>query len=464
MKRISTTSRKIRYTVLICCFAMSVNWAMAQQNNSYPDGENYITLGSTAFPARVQWTDASKARFWGTASEAPVRTYWFSHHGRSYAVINLTTGKNEIYVELGDNKKAYQFPQDYTHSRQAGTYNNFKLYVENKLGVVQVLSATKGSRLLLNVVQVDSLHLKSSFSGTIVPYSNPAGTSGMAVGDPLSPISISGKISLTKKTAGLPHLPDTYSGCDNTIYNEISPDFSTGQYYTPTECEQSFYRKTYDALSIALSPVFKYLSEQNWDMSNAPKYKPLEQRFWEKRNDFFKVDPISGVDFDLDVHADPAKGPYHEYIQKVMSLAQQLGQGDQNKIKELEILQKEEPEKFKIHLQVFYNQAVQSNYRLDLSHAEVKKLNDEAFIVEGVGNTGEGTFHNDGGTYLFIGKWTTPRLNDDYIVCSPVMRPDLKKLSIQALYIRIGCGKELSETILSHIDTNALFKLLQVTP
>jgi hypothetical protein len=437
---------------------------VAQQNSIYPDGENYITLGVTKFPARVQWTDASKARFWGTASEAPVKTYWFSHHGRFYAVVNLTAGKNEIYIELGDNKKAYQFPRDYRHSRQTGTYNNFKLYVENKSGVVQLLSATKGSGLSLNVVQVDSLHLRLSFSGTIVPYSNPAGTSGMAVGDPLSPISIAGKVSLRKKTTGLPHLPDAYSGCDNTIYNEMSPDFSTGQYYTPTECEQSFYRKTYDALSKALSPALKYLSAQDWDMSTAPKYKPLEHRLWEKKNSFFKVDPISGVDFDLDVHADPAKGPYHEYMQKVMILAQQLGRGDQSKIKELETLQKEEPEKFKLHFQVFYNQAVQSSYRLDFSHAAVKKLNDEAFIIEGVGNTGEGTFHNDGGTYLLIGKWTTPRLSDGYIVCSPVMRPDSKKLSIQALYIRIGCGEELSETILSRIDTNALYRLLRVAP
>ena len=86
------------------------------------------------------------------------------------------------------------------------------------------------------------------------------------------------------------------------------------------------------------------------------------------------------------------------------------------------------------------------------------------FLLEGVQNTSNFTFHDDGGTYLFIGKWTTPEFKDGYIVCSPVFQPGAKKLSIQAMYIRLGCGKELAETLIKHIDMAALQQIVNITP
>lgn len=127
-------------------------------------------------------------------------------------------------------------------------------------------------------------------------------------------------------------------------------------------------------------------------------------------------------------------------------------------------MQKEEPGKFKLHLYATFNQPVLNNYTLDLSHAQIKKINDNVFIIENVQNTSNYTFHDDGGTYLFVGKWTTPQFEDGHIICTPVFQPEAKKLSIQAMYIRIGCGKELAEKIISLIDKTSLQKILKIQP
>ena len=124
---------------------------------------------------------------------------------------------------------------------------------------------------------VDSLHVKLSFSGTIVAYSN-TDKSQFELGEPSAPMAISGKISLSKKSPALEHLPDSYPGCDNTIYNEMSPDWNLGQWYSATECEESFYKKTFTTLNNALNPAIRYLSAKGWDMSGVPKYKPLEKQ------------------------------------------------------------------------------------------------------------------------------------------------------------------------------------------
>lgn len=464
MKFILLIPEYIKYLIIIlCCFCI-INKSFAQADNIYLDGDNYIRLDNPAFPSTLEWTDASKERITGSAEQFPVKTYWFSHNGKSYIVINLTSGKSDIYIELGANKNTYHFPADFAYPETQGAYNNFELYVANASGILQKLSVTKKSQLSVKVLQLDSLHVKLSFSGTIIAYTNPGGESELEIGDPTPPMTISGKISLSKKNTGLAHLPDSYPGCDNTIYNEFSPDYSDGQYCTPTECEQSFYKKTFTTLSNALSPAIKYLGSQDWNISSAPKYKPLEHRLRNDMNNFFKTNPLTGIDYDLDINANPMKGAYHEYLQKTISLAQQLGQGDPKKIKELETLQKEEPRTFKLRLQVVYNQPVQSNYSLDLSHAQVKKINDDLFLIENVENTSNYTFHDDGGAYLFIGKWTEPQFNNGYIVCSPVFNPGAKKLSIQAMYIRIGCGNELAETLLKYINLTKLQQILDTTP
>ena len=105
-----------------------------------------------------------------------------------------------------------------------------------------------------------------------------------------------------------------------------------------------------------------------------------------------------------------------------------------------------------------------SNHTLGLTHVQIKKINDNMFLLENVQNTSNYTFHDDGGTYLFVGKWTEPKFEDGYIVCSPVLQPDAKKLSIQAMYVRIGCGNELAETLLKHIDLTKLQQILDTTP
>ena len=50
------------------------------------------------------------------------------------------------------------------------------------------------------------------------------------------------------------------------------------------------------------------------------------------------------------------------------------------------------------------------------------------------------------------------------LFASPVLQPGAKKLSIQAMYIRLGCGNELAETLLKHIDMNNLNKYCTLFP
>lgn len=343
------------------------------------------------------------------ADQFPIKTYWFSHQGKSYAELVLTSGRSSFYIELGDNKKTYHFKKDYNHHRQAGAINNFEMALEDKSGILQWCDASYSAHLVLNVIQLDSLHLKLSFTGTVTPFAN-TDKSQLLIGKHLTPIRIEGKISLSKKSPDLVHLPDSYSGCNNTIYNEFSPDYSSGQYYTPTECEQSFYKKIFATLSNALSPAMKYLAAQDWDMNRVPKYKPLEHRLRTRMNDFYQKDPGgSRIDYNLDVNANFMKGAYHDYMQKILNLSKHIGSMgniDTSVVNEIDRLQKEEPQKFKLNLQVFYNQPVQAISQLDLSHAVVKKINDNAFLIEHVGNTDKSDFHTDGSTYLFVGKWS----------------------------------------------------------
>lgn len=455
--------KNIFCTALFSCLFFISTKATAQADNIYPDGENYVTLNNPAFPSRLDWTDASKERIGSDAGQAPVKTYWFSHNGKSYIIINLTNGKSDIYIELGANKNSYHFPADFDYSGKQGAYNGFRLVVANKSGILQGFAIKKNTHLSIKVLQLDSLHVKLSFSGTVVAYSN-TDKSQLTIGEPSAPMAISGKISLSKKNPSLEHLPDSYPGCDNTIYNEMSPDYDLGQWYSATECEESFYKKVFASLNSALSPVIKYLSAKGWDMSSATKYKPLERRYRSDMTHFFRTNPQSGIDYDLDVNANPMKGAYHDFLQKMMEDINLSVKGDASKQKEIEAMQKEEPGKFKLHLQATFNQPVLNNYTLDLSHAQIKKINDNLFIIEEVQNTSNYTFHDDGGTYLFIGKWTTPQFEDGHIICSPVFQPEAKKLSIQAMYIRLGCGNELAETLIKHIDMDKLQQILNITP
>ncbi len=222
MKRISSMPTKIKYfIVLLSCFFI-VNKTTAQSNNIYLDGDNYITLNNPAFPSRLDWEGTSTELVSMVSGQFPIKTYWFSHNGKSHIVVNLRSGKSEIFIELGANKNTFHFPTDYNYSGKQGVLNGFELYVANTSGILQAFGLTKKTQLSIKILQVDSLHLKLSFSGTIVSYSS---NSVLEAGEPSAPMAISGKISLSKKSPALEHLPDSYPGCDNTIYNEMSPDY-----------------------------------------------------------------------------------------------------------------------------------------------------------------------------------------------------------------------------------------------
>lgn len=450
-------------TIVILCLFCGTNKTIAQANNIYLDGDNYITFANVAFPGRLDWNDASRERITGEENQFPIKTYWFSHNGKSYIVVNLTNGKSDLYIELGANKSSYHFPADFNYSGKEGASNMFLLQVVNKSGIQQGLMVEKNTKLSVKILQLDSLHVKLSFSGSIVPYTNSNKTQ-LEMRYEMAPVAISGKVSLSKKIPGLKHLPDSYSGCDNSIYNQLSPDYKWGQYYTATQCEESFYKNIFTALTSALSPAINYLASKDWYMQDMPKYKPLEMRLRSETEHFFRTDPNYGIDYDMDITANQLKGPYYDLLQKTKEDIMLLIKGDTSKKKEVDSIQEEANEKFKLHLQATFNRRVLTDNTLNVSHARIKKINDKVFLIENVQNTDNITFHDDGGTYLFVGKWRTPTFENGHIICFPIFNLNAKKLSIQTMYIRFGCGNELAETLIKHIDMDKLQQILNVSP
>ncbi|MGH2645686.1 MAG: hypothetical protein ACRDE2_17175 [Chitinophagaceae bacterium] len=88
MKSFLLIREHIKYLItILCCFSI-INKTTAQSDNIYLDGDNYITLNNPAFPSRLDWKDASKERITMTADQPSLKTYWFSHNGKSYIIIN----------------------------------------------------------------------------------------------------------------------------------------------------------------------------------------------------------------------------------------------------------------------------------------------------------------------------------------------------------------------------------------
>jgi hypothetical protein len=122
---------------------------------------------------------------------------------------------NKVFLELSRKKSSYNFPDD--NSIEIGGYNDMSILLKGKDGSNVQLDASKKSQLHVHVDLLDPQHLKISFDGVLSSRQ----LSGEA-------IPVSGKISLSSRSSLAQKLPDHYEGCDNTIYNTMSPGFDLG--------------------------------------------------------------------------------------------------------------------------------------------------------------------------------------------------------------------------------------------
>ena len=184
----------------------------------------------------------------------PIQTYWFVTATDAHIVAYLSDGSddgNRVFLELSRKKSSFNFPDDY--SIEIGGYNDVTILLKGKEGRNVQLDPGKKSKLHVHVDLLDPQHLKISFDGVLSSRQLPN-----------EAIPVNGKISLSSRSPLAQKLPDHYDGCDNTIYNTMSPGFDLGQWRSASACETSFHHKVWSTLNEALEPAIAYLQSKQW--------------------------------------------------------------------------------------------------------------------------------------------------------------------------------------------------------
>ena len=206
-------------------------------------------------------------------------------------------------------------------------------------------------------------------------------------------------------------------------------------------------------------PVYTLLAAKGWT-AQAPQYKPLERinRARDQNNDFFRPE----LAYNAPCNADPQKGEYHDYLQRVLNFAQSgVSFSDAAKMAKYQALSKEGEGRYAVTLKLVINKRVETSTNLDFSKAMINKINDGLYIVSGIA----GDYNNGAGTYIFAGNWDDgPKWDGPHFSMEPRFAMDGKKLSVQAFYVNIGCNDQLAAIILKNIDLNNLSQLLQTKP
>src|SRR5215472_4148810 len=240
---------RIRPSILAAALvALTAVLVSAQQANYSVDPDNYIAVSSSAFPARVDFNALSSAAH--VIGQDAINTYWFVKPDTAHVIVQLANGDSSLFLELSGSKQAYVFPTD--DSEAIGASTDLHVTVVGKDGKPHQLWTSSSARLTVHVIQRDALHLKLTFDGSMLGPENS------------TPMPVKGAIALSKKSAELEHLPDAYLGCDNTIFDRMSPSFDLGQWRLSTACEVSLRRKLMTAVDASLQPAYRYMRSQTW--------------------------------------------------------------------------------------------------------------------------------------------------------------------------------------------------------
>jgi hypothetical protein len=448
----------IKLIILCCCYN---NYA--QTSNIFLAGDNYITTTDASFPSKTDWTNLSNDTY--AAAEFPIETYWFVKANDAHIIIHLSNAASNIYIELSGKKTSYHFPADYSEGSDGS--NDFLLGLTDNTGAVKALQFSNKNPLTVHVDELDALHVSISFDGTLQPFHSNQNA-----------VVIKGKISLQKHDAALQKLPDEYNGCDNTIYNKWSPRSDLGQWRTATECEVNFHHKVWATFNAALAPAYEYLQSKKWTC-NPVKENKITALYRDRENQLYTFKNCGQV-FNTSFQSDPTELMHSIQTDKILELSEKIAAlpynpppQDSARINKERAEMSEELNNFgksinddkQLTLEVVVNTALPTDpyYTLDVSNAVTKKTA-SGYIIKNIKWKGSNNYTSAGGTYIFYGNWQVPEQSGSDPIAAPVFNNDSKKLVIQSIYIRLGCGDELATQVIRHIDFTMLDKLLQMQP
>ncbi len=452
----------MKYILILIISTMHVFVIEAQSDQIFLDGENYISCQHSELKPRTDLTGLASETF--TIGQNPIQTYWFVTATDAHIVVCLSDGpdnENRVFLELSRKKSSFNFPDD--HSVEIGGYNDVNILLKGKDGSHVQLDPVKKSKLHVHVDLLDPQHLKISFDGVLSSrhLSNEA-------------IPINGKISLSSRSPLTQKLPDHYEGCDNTIYNSMSPGFDLGQWRSASACETSFHHKIWSTLNETLEPAITYLQSKQW-LCEKPKENKVTRVRLQSENNFYNFRDFNQI-FKASYQINPSvmmnSGSTSHLLELVNKLAQlpaNPAPADSARVnQERDRLQKELSgagnninNNQQIVMEVGVNVPWSQDYPADGSQALVTKTA-YGYLVENTTNPAWG-YGYSGGSYILVGSWSTPEPSAK-MVCSPELYTDGKKLSVQSLYIRLGCGQELAKEVIGHLDPAALRRMLQLTP
>ncbi len=452
----------MKYILILLIGALNAFALKAQSDQIFLEGENYISCQHAELKPRTDLTGLASEIF--AIGQNPIQTYWFVSGTDAHIVVYLSDGSdngNRVFLELSRKKSSFNFPDDY--SMEIGGYNDVTILLKGKDGRNVQLDPGKKSKLHVHIDLLDPQHLKISFDGVLSSRQLPN-----------EAIPITGKISLSSRSPLAQKLPDHYDGCDNTIYNTMSPGFDGGQWRSASACETSFHRKTWSTLNEALAPAIAYLQSKQWICEKVKENKVAYVRLQSEDNfyNFKDFNQIFKTSYQINPSVMMNSGSTShllELVNKLAELPADPAPADSARVnRERDRLQKELSgvgnninNNQQITVEAGVNVAWSRDYPADGSQASVTKTA-YGFLVENTTNPTWG-YSYSGGTYILIGSWSTPDPTLK-MVCSPELRTDGKKLSVQSLYIRLGCGQELAKELIGHLDLAVLRRMLQLTP
>jgi hypothetical protein len=453
---------RIRTSMLTAALvALTAVFVCAQQANYSADPDNYIAVSNSAFPARVDFnTLSSTARVIG---QDAINTYWFAKPDAAHVVVQLANGDNSVFLELSGIKQAYVFPTDY--SQTIGATTDLRVTVVGKDGQAHQLSTGPTARLTVHVIQRDALHLKLTFDGSMLGPSNS------------TPVLVTGAIALSKKSAELEHLPDAYPGCDNTIFDKMSPSFDLGQWRSSTACEVSLRRKLMTAVDGSLQPAYRYMQSQTWTCDPI-KDTPSDRARRGREHDPFVLANFQGAIMRGSCLPSAAAVTRAVPLDRLTELATKLASlppnpppADRARVdKERQQLQDELTnigkgvnEKQALAFEVTVNAPSSPDRPIEMSNGTIEKVSANEYVVANTGSSASG-FSDVGGTYVLLGTWESPQRSGNRITMRPALAAEAKPLSVQAVLIRIGTGPDIAKQVLQHLDVRGLAALLPIAP
>jgi hypothetical protein len=315
------------------------------------------------------------------------------------------------------------------------------------------------------VVQRDASHLKLTFDGSMLGSENS------------TPMPVKGAIAVSKKSAELEHLPDAYPGCDNTIFDRMSPSFDLGQWRSSTACEVSVVRKLMTAVDASLQPAYRYMQSQMWTCDPI-KYTPSDRVRRGREHDPLRLANFQASAMRGSCSPGAAAVTRAVPLDRITALATKLASlpldpppADRARVEkerqqiqdELTNIGKGVNEKQALAFEVTVNAPSSPDRPIEMSDGTIEKVSANEYVVANTGSASSG-FSEVGGTYVLLGAWESPQRTGDRITMRPALASAARPLSVQALMIRIGAGPDIAKQVLQHLDVQKLTALLPIAP